>query len=122
MRVLVVEREPVVRHLVDRVLTQRGHFVLRAPSVFEAVALTLDFPEPIHLALLDVLTPGMGGLAFVDHLRRRFPTVRIVLMVTADDRSKVPPTEALLFKPFAPETLISVAETTPPQTNQIHQH
>ena len=110
MRVLVVEGEPVVRHLVDRVLTQRGHFVLSARSMFEAVALTLDFPEPIDIALLDVLTPGMGGLAYVDYLKRHFPGLQVVFIVARDDRSKVPSTAPLLFKPFTPEALITIAE------------
>jgi len=112
MRVLVVEGEPAVRHLVDRVLTARGHFVLVAPSMFEAFALTLDFPESIDVALLDVLTPGAGGFAYVDHLKRQFPAVRIVLMIARNDVSKVPSTLALLFKPFTPQTLISIAEST----------
>lgn len=112
MRVLVIEGEPAVRHLADRVLTARGHFVLRAPSMFEAVALTLDFPEPIDLALLDVLTPGMGGLAYAEYLKRQFPALRVVFMVARDDRAKVPPTATLLFKPFTREALISIAEAT----------
>jgi DNA-binding response OmpR family regulator len=111
MRVLVVEGEPAVRHLVDRVLTARGHFVLIAPSMFEAFALTLDFPESIDIALLDVLTPGMGGLTYMDHLKRQFPAVRIVLMIARNDVSRVPSTAPLLFKPFTPQSLISIAES-----------
>ena len=111
MRVLVVEAEPAVRHLADRVLTGRGHFVITAPSMFEAIALTLDFPEPIDIALLDVVTPGMGGLAYVDYLKRQFPAVRVVLMIVRSDVSKVPSTAPLLFKPFTAQALISIAES-----------
>ena len=80
MRVLVVEDEPAVRHVLDILLTRRGHHVLTAPCAHEAFALLLDFPQVPHLALIDLALPRMGGFAFGEMLRRDFPDVRLVFM------------------------------------------
>jgi len=60
---------------------------------------------------LDVLTPAMGGLPYVDYLKRQFPSLQVLFMVAREDRSKVPSTAPLLFKPFTPEALITIAES-----------
>ena len=90
MRLLVVEDEAAVRHVIDRVLTGHGHHVVAAPSAIEATALLLDFPEPPDVALLDLVLPGMSGLDYAERLAWQFPMIRLVFM-TAGSRDQGSP-------------------------------
>jgi DNA-binding response OmpR family regulator len=77
----VVEDDPAVRHLIDVVLTCRGHDVLIAASAPLANALLLDFPAPPGVAVLDVILPkGTSGVAYGRELLSRFPGIRLVFM------------------------------------------
>ena len=111
MRILVVEDEPHIRHIVERVLAPRGHHVISASSVFEAMALLLDFPAPPDIALLDLGLPGMGGLAYAEQLQREFPSIRVVFMTGSVDDAQLGQAEqrgALLIKPFTFPSLIEL--------------
>ncbi len=114
MRVLVVEDEPSIRLLIDRVLTPRGHHVLTASSAGEAMALLLDFPTAPDVAVLDLVLPGMGGLTYSERLRDQFPGIRLIFMAGWTDGA---PVEAALAhgpvvrKPFTPGELRTVVES-----------
>jgi DNA-binding response OmpR family regulator len=116
MRLLVVEDEAAVRHVVDRLLTAHGHHVVVAPTVIEAMALLLDFPEAPDVGLLDLVLPGMGGVAYAKHLVRQFPMIRLVFMTGWFEGPQMAEAEALgtlLLKPFTPHTLLAAVEITP---------
>jgi two-component system cell cycle sensor histidine kinase/response regulator CckA len=111
--VLVVENEPAVRHVIDIALTRAGHDVLAAGSVFEAIALLLDFPAPPDVALLDLVMPGMGGLAYAEQLRRHFPRIRLVFITGWLDHPDVDHAAQMglmLFKPFTPHVVRAAVE------------
>jgi DNA-binding response OmpR family regulator len=113
MRVLVVEDEPAVRHVIDRMLTSRGHHVLTAASVAEANALLLDFPNVPDLALLDVVLPGMSGMAYAQLLRKQFAAIRIVFMTGYLESAKITAAALggpLLLKPFSAVSLLEAVE------------
>src|SRR5262249_41373522 len=59
--VLLVEDEEAVRGLVREILVRVGYRVLVAGDGIEALALSREFAEPIHLLLTDVIMPGMDG-------------------------------------------------------------
>jgi two-component system cell cycle sensor histidine kinase/response regulator CckA len=112
--VLVIEDDPAVRHLIDRVLTRCGHHVLTAPSPVQAAALLLDFSEPLDVGLLDLITPGMDCLAYGRQLQHQFPGIRIMFMTGWLDRPEVADLVEqglLLPKPFTPEELCDVVGT-----------
>jgi len=114
VRVLVVEDEPAVRHLIDRILTRRGHSVLTAPSAYEADAILLDFPAPIAVALLDLVLPGIGGREYAEHLASRFPAIRVIFMTGWFDNPELRAVAAsgpLLLKPFSTDALIAATES-----------
>jgi CheY-like chemotaxis protein len=114
VRVLVVEDEPAVRHLIDRILTRRGHSVVTAPSAHDADAILLDFPAPIAVALLDLVLPGIGGREYADRLARRFPAIRVIFMTGWFDNPELRAAEAsgpLLLKPFSTDALIAATES-----------
>ncbi|MFC2001466.1 response regulator transcription factor [Chloroflexota bacterium] len=58
-KILIVDDDPALVRLVDRVLVQKGYGVLKASNGQEA--LRLLFAERPDLVLLDVVMPGMDG-------------------------------------------------------------
>jgi two-component system cell cycle sensor histidine kinase/response regulator CckA len=109
MRILVVEDDPAVRPFLDVLLTIKGFNTLTAANAAEADALLLDFPAPPQLAVLDIVLPGVGGLAYADTLLVRYPGIRVIFITGWEER--VPADEAhkrgqLLYKPFAPQDLL----------------
>ncbi|MEU8774173.1 response regulator transcription factor [Streptomyces sp. NPDC048606] len=108
--VLVVEDDPGVRSTLDQLLRFEGYRVLQAPDGLAALAL-LDHEEP-DLALVDVVMPGMDGLALCRTLRRRGERLPL-LVLTARDQigDRVAGLDAgaddYLAKPFATEELLA---------------
>jgi two-component system response regulator MprA len=110
VRVLVVDDEPAVRAAVTRALSLDGYDVTSAddgPAALQAV-----LRERPELVVLDVLMPGLDGVAVCRRLRRdgdRTP----VLMLTARDAvsDRVAGLDAgaddYLVKPFALEELLA---------------
>jgi len=69
--ILVVEDEPGVRRLAERILADAGYTVHSAADGMEALALLAHGDARFDLALLDVVMPRMGGR----ELRRRLDEV-----------------------------------------------
>jgi DNA-binding NtrC family response regulator len=78
LRLLLVEDDPVARHVIDRTLTRLGHHVWTGPSVFETMAIALDMPKPPDVAVIDPSPAAMSAVACAKHLRRQFPAIRLV--------------------------------------------
>ena len=77
------------------------------------MALLLDFPARPDIALVDLVLPGMGGMAYAEQLEHVFPAVRIILMTGFIDAADIAAAEArgpLLLKPFVPDTLFAIIE------------
>lgn len=115
MRVLVIEDHALVREgllLALKALEEPGTTaeILGARDAEEATRL-LERNDDFDLALLDLMLPGTGGLAFLGVMRKRFPHVPVVILSALDDAdtvlkamrqgaagfvSKASPTEVLL--------------------------
>jgi two-component system, cell cycle sensor histidine kinase and response regulator CckA len=78
--VLVVEDERPVRELIRDVLRLHGYTVLEARDGDEAIAIGERHAGPVHLVLLDVVTPGAPMAAVVDRLRAGNPALRQLYM------------------------------------------
>jgi len=64
---------------------------------------------PVHLVLLDVVMPGLGGPETWEQLRALRPSLRVLFSSGyADDRYRrlLPPGAVLLEKPFRGEDLL----------------
>ena len=77
MRVFVVDDDPVVRTVTDKLLTRLGHDVNAFASGPEAVAAMQD--APAELVVLDYRMPGMDGEACLVALLDIAPEARIVV-------------------------------------------
>jgi diguanylate cyclase (GGDEF)-like protein len=109
--VLVAEADDVTRMRLEHLLTKWGH---RVTSVSRGdVALEMLSPSgPPHLAIVDWMMPGLGGVDLCRALRaRKSDTYTYVILITArdDPESMHVGLEAgaddLLAKPVAPEEL-----------------
>jgi two-component system response regulator MprA len=109
-RLLVVEDEAALAHLVERTLTEEGYRVTLAKDGDDALESALDAPP--DLVVLDLGLPGRDGLSVCRELRAqglRMP----VIMLTARDAlpDRVVGLDAgaddYLVKPFAFEELLA---------------
>ncbi len=76
---LVVEDEPVLRHLARSVLEAQGYQVVVAPNGQEALHMVRDHKgPPIRLVISDVIMPMMGGVAMAEWLKTAHPDLKIL--------------------------------------------
>jgi two-component system, cell cycle sensor histidine kinase and response regulator CckA len=78
--VLLVEDEPSLRTLSRHLLEICGYHVLEAGTGNEAVRISNENSQAIHLLLTDVVMPGMNGRILADELIRQRPGIRVLFM------------------------------------------
>ena len=78
--ILVVEDESALRKLTVNVLPTLGYTVLAAANGKEAVELSQQYPDTIHLLLTDVVMPGMNGRALAEQLALTRPNMQVLYM------------------------------------------
>jgi PAS domain S-box-containing protein len=103
--ILLVEDDYNVLGLARRVLERYGYQVLPADSGDAALRLALNYHEPIHLLLTDVIMPRMNGRELYDQLRPHLPHLRVLYMSGYADtqiasRGILPEDSPFLAKPF----------------------
>jgi len=77
--VLLVEDDPSVRDLANRLLKQPGYRVLEAATGEEALRLVQEKTgEKIHLLFTDVVLPQMGGKELADQLKIFRPDLKVL--------------------------------------------
>ena len=103
--ILVVEDEPAVLTLLERVLSSAGYVVVTASSGAEALAVTTSRSGDIDLLVSDAVMPGMAGLELARQLRLERPELPILFVSgwagEAFDREwAAAPAVDLMLKPF----------------------
>jgi DNA-binding response OmpR family regulator len=113
-RVLVAEDEAHIRELVRMHLDLEGYDVIEA-ATGDAALLRLR-AEPVDLAVLDVMLPGLDGITVLRAMRREGPNVETpVLLLTArrEESDKVLGLDSgaddYLTKPFGVRELVARA-------------
>lgn len=86
-RILVADDSPTVRVLLRRHLQAEGHEILEASDGSSAYDLGLK--DPIDLAVLDQLMPGMLGLDILHGWRREGREFPVLLLSAVDDDGTV---------------------------------
>lgn len=107
-RVLLVEDDPQVAELIDAMLHDLGHSVVRAGGVDEALS-HLDQDAGIQLVLSDVIMPGgRSGVDLAEQLAATRPGLPVVLCsgYTGGDQGRARAGDwPFISKPFSLETL-----------------
>jgi CheY-like chemotaxis protein len=103
--ILLVEDTAVVRELVCKVLRLQGYRVIEVASAGEALQLSREQADPIHLLLTDAVMPGMSGAELAEQLSRQRPGMKTLFMSGYTEevvsRHGIPrPGVAFLQKPF----------------------
>jgi len=78
-RILLIEDESAVRDLLRHALERRGYHVDIGCSGAEGLALC-DQLDPPDLLITDLILPGATGPVIVERMRRRVPSVKVLLM------------------------------------------
>jgi CheY-like chemotaxis protein len=74
-RILVIDDEPFVQEALKRVLATTAAVVVA--STADAGLITMR-EAPVDLVIIDVVLPGMDGVAAIKLIRRDYPGVRII--------------------------------------------
>jgi PAS domain S-box-containing protein len=115
--VLIVEDNPTVRTLAERILRKQDLVILAAETAEAALGLPEEQLARVDLLLTDVMLPGIHGRELFARLSPRFPRMRVIYMSGyAEDilekREVAEGTVGFLQKPFTVTTLSNmVAES-----------
>lgn len=113
--IMSVDDSPSLRQMVGVVLRGAGYHVVEAVDGVDALSKLNS--QDLHLFLLDVNMPNMGGLELARRLRAlpQYKFVPIVLLTTesgADKKQegKAAGATAWIIKPFDPDQLLAVVK------------
>ena len=114
--IVVVEDEPGVRSLVERILQRAGHRVLAFPDGAAAADTLADPGVLVDLLVTDLVMPGPNGIEVARRARRDRPSLPVLLMsgyaagaLAAEGISEG--TIDLLAKPFSAADLLERVAT-----------
>jgi CheY-like chemotaxis protein len=75
-RILVIDDEPFVLEALKRVLASSAVAVIAVSTADAGLAAMSE--APVDLVIIDVILPGMDGVAAIKLIRRDYPDVRII--------------------------------------------
>ena len=108
-RILVVDDEARLVHLLRGYLEQDGYEVATAANGREALLVSREFSP--DLIVLDLMMPDMDGWEFMRHMRRERDTPVIMLTARVDENDRIAGLEMgaddYLTKPFSPRELMA---------------
>ncbi len=78
--ILLVEDEPSILKLAERVLARQGYAVLPAKGPGEAIRIAGEHAGVIHLLTTDVVMPEMNGRDLARNLQSRYPGLKVLFM------------------------------------------
>jgi DNA-binding response OmpR family regulator len=115
-RILIVDDDPHVRHMLERVLRKAEHDVETAENGKEALRIHRE--RPFELIVTDIIMPEKEGLETITELRKFFPSVKIIAI---SGGGRIGPAQYLKMaeilgadltfsKPFNPSELIASVE------------
>ncbi len=112
-RILVVDDDGAIRDMVAQKLDHAGYEVMVASSGVSALASIAAHGLP-HLAIVDLVMPGMGGFEFCDQVHA-YSDLPIILLTAVDEEDTIVRglqfcAEDYVVKPFSPRQLLARVE------------
>lgn len=116
-RILIVDDEPGIRHMLKQVLLEKGYGAVGAGSALEALEQLVD--EPVDLAIVDLLLPGANGLELAEAIRMLDPGTPVILITaygsTAfESMASHPAISYYVHKPFDLDRLLGIVQALAP--------
>ncbi len=109
---LLVEDEEIVRRMTREILETHGYTVIEARHGVEAIEVSRQYQQPIHLLLTDIVMPQMSGSELARNISGTRPEIKVLYMSGYRDRDIVERGGELasdlwfLEKPFTPDALL----------------
>jgi CheY-like chemotaxis protein len=112
VHILLVEDQPAIRAVAQRILRRAGHHVLTAESAEAALKLSAEHEGPIDLLVTDVVMTGMNGPALAARLSPLRPEMQTLFMSGYSGEhahllDQQQGSAAFLAKPFTPADLLA---------------
>ena len=112
-RILVVDDDPSILQLVQDKLRLAGYIVLTAASGHQALDLIARHGLP-HLAIVDVVMPGMDGFELCRTVQQ-YADLPVIMLTAVDEEETVIKgieyfAEDYVIKPFSPRELVARVE------------
>jgi DNA-binding response OmpR family regulator len=109
-RILAVDDDPKIRRLVELKLDHAGFEVRTAASGQEALDIIAQYGLP-HLAIVDIMMPGMSGFEFCEAVQE-FSDLPVIMLTAVDDEDMIIQgierfAEDYVIKPFSPRELLA---------------
>ncbi len=107
--ILIVDDEPALRELTGEILEQQGYKTIHAEDANSA--LNILAKENISLLLTDVIMPGMNGYQLASQVRKKYPSIKIIIASGYNDEANLHNSTNLSYqyldKPFRSEDLLN---------------
>ncbi|WP_256758629.1 response regulator transcription factor [Cohnella sp. WQ 127256] len=108
IHIVVADDDASIRELLRLVLSKEGYLVLEAEDGEQASKLCEN--EQVHLAIVDVMMPGMNGLELCREIREHYDIPVVMLtakgQLTDMEQGYLAGTDDYMVKPFEPKELL----------------
>ncbi len=121
-QVLVVEDDSEVLKLVGDLLEDSGYFPLKANNGEAALAALAEDAEPVVLALIDMVMPGMNGMELYREITVTHPNLPVIFTTGYDAeayRDITPSDYPMMQKPYTPSDLLGMVRKVLGQANGL---
>lgn len=110
--ILLVDDDPAVLSVSQKILERYGYAVVTAGEAEEAVRRFQEIRNEVDILVSDVVLPNLSGPGLVERLRELGATFRVIFVSGYPEQSvnraaRLDPDAAFLEKPFDPKTLVS---------------
>jgi len=108
--ILVVDNEPQIRSLVNRLLSRQGFQVIEAHDGPSALSAIRERGGRIAALLTDIEMEGMSGMDLAKSVISEFPAIPVLFLsgevVSEEELRRDVPNCAFVLKPFVPTGLV----------------
>lgn len=113
-RVMVVDDDPMMLEVLQRIMQRENYELHTASSGPDALNATAGFDEAIDLLITDYAMPHMHGRELAERMRERYPQLRVLYQtgfsdMLFQDRVELEDQSAFLEKPFTARGLREAA-------------
>jgi two-component system response regulator PilR (NtrC family) len=114
-KILVVDDEPALRHVLEVTFRRQGYDVVAAAGVKRALEAVRQNPQPFPLVLTDLVMPDGSGIDVLTAAKQRSPATEVIVMTahsTVEAALDVMRRGAYDFvtKPFSPAEIVALAQ------------
>jgi two-component system response regulator PilR (NtrC family) len=123
--ILVVDDEEIMREILETLLTREGYSVRVASSGTEGLELARTLP--FDAAIVDIMMPGLGGIATLDELRRIDEDLAVIIITAYGSiESAISAMKSGAFdyitKPFKNDEVLVVVRNAMERRRLVHEN